>query len=273
MAFQPLTAIEKPRYPGSRVRQERLACLLWSSPHSGSLVPDQPGLPKVRWTNMAWRQALQRLSRHHKAPSLWVLEPDPVDGPTPQAWAQALASLPTPPLTLVLLPEVLRGQIAPWLDAGADRCLPASTEPSVTQAMLRALLRRCKGMVTSMSMFGPLRFDHDAQTLFSGDQRIWLTCRETQVVAPIFRNGTQRTRTEELLQTLDAHGVQAHNKALVALYVHRVNRKIRPKGVQIDAVRGYGYGLRLLRADLPKTAAPKVSGLQGLSHWLRGTPP
>lgn len=247
--------------------------LWWSSPRPDLPDLDLPGQPPIQTVALPWAQVLDRLALDQDAKALWVLEPDAVHGPGPQAWVQALSGLPKPPLTLVLLPEGEHGGAASWLDAGADRCLPSGTEPSVMQAMLRALLRRYRGMATSLSVFGPLHFDHDAQTLFSGDQRIWLTCRETQVLSPIFRNGAQRIRTEELLKTLGAQGVRAHSKALVALYVHRVNRKIRPAGVQIEAVRGYGYGLRLLQPPSPRPPAPRLAGLPGLSHWMQDAHP
>ena len=203
---------------------------------------------------------------------LWVLEPDLQEGPQPPALAQALQDCLGRPHTLVLLPEAGMPDSAPWLDAGADRCVPANSPPELIQAMVHAMLRRCQGMAASVSVFGPLRFDHVSQTLFQGERRIWLTCRETQVAALLFRSSLQRIHAADVLKALGTGAAQTANKALVALYVHRVNRKIRPHGVQIDAIRGFGYRLRLITPGLRQAAVPRAS-VNGLTQWLRTSRP
>ncbi len=203
---------------------------------------------------------------------LWVLEPDLQEGPQPPALAQALQDCLGRPHTLVLLPEAGMPDSAPWLDAGADRCVPANSPPELIQAMVHAMMRRCHGMAASVSVFGPLRFDHVSQTLFHGDCRIWLTCRETQVAALLWRSSLQHTHALEVLQALGTGGAASANKALVALYVHRINRKIRPHGVQIDAIRGFGYRLRLI-APAPRPVASPPATPHALTQWLRSARP
>ena len=252
---------------------EERPALIWSSlrtPAPDPHLQESSGL-SARWTAAPWTEAPALLGTRAAAEVLWVLEPDPSHGPTPQALAAALQACAGRAHTLVLLPEAWRDDCASWLDAGADRCMPASSPAALTQAMVHAMLRRCQGMAASVSVFGPLRFDHVSQTLFQGERRIWLTCRETQVAA-LLRSSLQRTHAIDVLKALDAGAAQTANKALVALYVHRVNRKIRPHGVQIDAVRGFGYRLRLITPGLRQAAVPRAS-VNGLTQWLRTSRP
>ncbi len=253
-------------HPGN---EERPA-LIWSSlrtPAPDPQLQESSGLP-AHWTAAPWTEAAALLDTRAAAEAVWVVEPDPSHGPTPQALAEALQACTGRAHTLVLLTEAWRDDCASWLDAGADRCMPASSPVALTQAMVHAMLRRCQGMAASVSVFGPLRFDHVSQTLFQGERRIWLTCRETQVAALLFRSSLQRIHAADVLKALGTGAAQTANKALVALYVHRVNRKIRPHGVQVDAVRGFGYRLRLITPGLRQAAVPRAS-VNGLTQWLR----
>lgn len=242
--------------------------LVCSSPSASAceLALQESGLDRRHCRVMAWTEAEQHWACQSGEGAVWVLEPDPAQGPNPKALSQALWGLPSPPLVLVLLPPSLT-DATPWLDAGADRCLPAHSTALLLRAMVRALLRRCRGVAASISAFGPLHFDHLTQTLFSGGQHIWLTCRETQVCAVLFRNGAQCVSSLEVLKALAAGAAQTPNKALVALYVHRVNRKMRAHGVQINLQRGHGYRLSLMPPSFSgKARTTTSSGV--LSQWL-----
>ncbi len=245
--------------------------LIWSSLRTAAPPwPASAGRPP-RWLLAPWADVPPLLRNRSDGQALWVLEPDPLSGPSAQALHEALQQAPCRPHTLVLLPEVWQHEGARWLDAGADRCMPADSPPRLLQAMVQAMRRRCQGMVSQVSVFGPLRFDQVSQSLFHGEGRIWLTGRETQVAALLFRSGQQRTHAVDVLLALGANGAHSGNKALVALYVHRLNRKIRPLGVQIDAVRGCGYSLRLTTPVPPQVPAPRPPA-HGLTQWLRPAP-
>lgn len=252
----------------------RQPLLLWSSPRTPVPPPclQEPSGDPARWTTVPWKEAATLMGGQAGADVLWALEPDPVDGPSPSALSQTLQNCAGQTHTLVLLPDIPAKDGALWLDAGADRCMPANSPPDLIQAMVHAMLRRCKGMAASVSVFGPLRFDHVSRTLFHGDRHIWLTCRETQVAAVLFRNSLHRTHALEVLKALGAQNAQTANKALVALYVHRVNRKIRPHGVQIDAIRGFGYSLRLLSPVVRQAVSARASA-NSLTQWLRTAQP
>lgn len=264
------TQEQRDAHSTGRVCAEGLPQLLWSS-----RATPAPGINRARisristdWTCLPWPKAATRLGCCKSQTVLWVLEPDPVEGPTPDELAQLLQSSPGSTHTLVLMPEASGHDCAQWLDAGADRCMPASSAQTLRGAMVYAMLRRLHGMTASVSVLGPLHFDHVSQTLFHGEQRIWLTCRETQVIDLLFRSSMQRVKAQEVLETLTHGEGGTGHRGLVALYVHRVNRKIKPLGVQIEAIRGFGYSLRLLMPDprqIPTTRSPSY----GLNQWLR----
>ncbi len=215
--------------------------------HIAALHEGAPGLPEARC-----------------AP-VWVLElaatPETPPALNPAQWGQRCQNH-GQPMTLVLLPPDQLPQAWAWLDAGADRCLAADSAPELVLAMVRSMLRRQQGLTAVFSEHGPLRFDHDTQTLFHQAERVPLTCRETQVASLLFQGGARLVRPREILNVLGVRDGLRENTALVALYVHRINRKIRPHGLHIDFVRGYGYRLGALApASRPAEAASWLSPL------------
>jgi len=164
------------------------------------------------------------------------------------------------PLTLVLAPGRREDQTMAWLNAGADRCLPRDIEASVIQAMIRSMLHRRMGLFATHTEHGLLRFEHDTHTLFFGSERIPLTQRETWVASLLFQQFRRHVRHEEILRTLCAEGKNACSPALVSLYIHRINKKIRPYGIQICFKRGYGYRLH---ADLGQQSSPPAVDWMG----------
>ena len=158
---------------------------------------------------------------------------------------RTLFQSPARPLTLVLAPGRREDQTMAWLNAGADRCLPRDIEASVIQAMIRSMLHRRMGLFATHTEHGLLRFEHDTHTLFFGSERIPLTQRETWVASLLFQQFRRHVRHEEILRTLCAEGKNACSPALVSLYIHRINKKIRPYGVHIGFKRGYGYRLHV----------------------------
>ena len=184
-----------------------------------------------------------------------VLELSDAPGCWDPARLHTFFQLPERPLTLVLVSGQRKDHTLAWLDAGADRCLPCDSETNVIQAMIRALLHRRRGLLATYTEHGLLRFEHDTHTLFSGSERIPLTQRETGVARLLFQQVWRPVRHDEILQALCAEGQRACAPALVSLYIHRINKKIRPYGVCISFKRGYGYRLH---ADLPKQSSPPI---------------
>lgn len=137
-----------------------------------------------------------------------------------------------------------------WLDAGADRVLPLDADPALVAASLRALIRRAQGVSASQTALGALRFDHPSATLFWHEQRVLLTARETQLAALFFERGLQVVRTQEIVHRLGLRKREAAARAAVPLYVHRLNGKIRPCGLQLVCLRGLGYRLQPMASDV-----------------------
>lgn len=164
-----------------------------------------------------------------------------------------------------------------WLDAGADRVLSGDADPVLVAAFLRALVRRAQGAAASQTQIGALRFDHPSATLFCGHKRVLLTARETQLAALFFERGQQVVRTQDIARRLAAHNPDAHAPVNIPLYAHRLNRKLRPYGLELACLRGYGYRLHAvhaaerseLAASLVRPGAwpPVAGGAKLLASW------
>lgn len=240
------------------------------------------------WQRLTWAQVRRALtpqaawSRSAPAAQVWVLEPSatgPADDDVRAALdvLQALDRTGRPVWSLVLLPGSA-GPVCRWLDAGADRVLPQGVEPVVLGAFLRALLRRAQGHAASQTELGRLRFDHSSATLFHGQQRVLLTARETQLAALFFERGQQLVRTRDILRHLLEHGQRLSETVHVSLQVHRLNRKLRPYGLELVSLRGHGYRLAecppQAQCPLPEVPPPSkahrkrpASKLQPLLAW------
>lgn len=222
-------------------------------------TPVQSGAAPV-WRFVQWPQAPQHWTPHRLWPTLprpqvWVMEP----GPHADArWAvQSLLgtlSCSEPPVWSLVLQPAVPDTEGDWWRAGADRVLPHGTPVPLLAAMVRALLRRVQGSAASQTEVGTLRFDRQSATLFHGQQRVLLTARETQLAALFFERGQQVVRTQEILRHLAAHNPHARALVHVPLYVHRLNRKLRPYGLELVCLRGYGYRLHDLQAATPSKA-------------------
>ena len=165
-----------------------------------------------------------------------------------------------------------------WLDAGADRVLPCDADPVLVAAVLRALVRRAQGAAASQTQLGDLRFDHPSATLFSGHKRVLLTARETQLAALFVERGQQVVRTQDIARRLATHNPDTQALVNIPLYVHRLNRKLRPYGLELACLRGYGYRLQDMGTHArsgPASALtrPGVWSGAGDAHLLASWPP
>jgi DNA-binding winged helix-turn-helix (wHTH) protein len=203
-----------------------------------------------------WSQALQRLAV--SAPTtdtLWVVQCG-VQGPCPEDLRQALRGV-MRPLRVLVLPRVVHGhpQVAAWLDAGADRCLPSPCPPELLGAMLRALRRSVVHGGHRVSHFAGLRFDHEAMTLHGGEQRIALTQREAELMSLLIRRVGKWVTNQEILVHMAKGAAPVLRPAAVQLYVHRVNKKIAAHGLHVDCVKRVGYGLVVQPAATQQASA------------------
>lgn len=232
-------------------------CARVQTPVHGGEMPD--------WRFVQWPQCLHHWTPHSLWPTLprpqvWVLQPGPraEDRIAVQSLIGALCSSETPVWSLLLQPDVSDPE-NDWWRAGADRVLSHRAEPKLLAAMVRALLRRVQGAAASQTEVGSLRFDRQSATLFHGTERVLLTARETQLAALFFERGQQVVRTQEILRHLAAHNPHTRTLVHVPLYVHRLNRKLRPYGLELVCLRGYGYRLHDLQAAAPSQATTPLA--------------
>ncbi len=252
-------------------------CARLQTPVQGAVAPSWHG---VRWPQALQRWTPQSLWPNPPRPQVWILQP----GPCSEARQATLALLKAlcrcdPPVWSLVLQPAHADATGDWWQAGADRVLPHSAEPPLLAAMVRALLRRVQGAAASQTEIGALRFDRQSATLFHGQQRVLLTARETQLAALFFERGQQAVRTQEILRHLAALNPHGQILVHVPLYVHRLNRKLRPYGLELACLRGYGYRLHDLRAAAASQAAAAPakpgawSGAAGGPNLLAGWPP
>lgn len=145
------------------------------------------------------------------------------------------------PMILVLLPKAIEYQAAAWLNAGADRCLPAEISISVIRAMIRSMLHRCSGQPATYTEHGLLRFEHDTNTLFYENAKVELTYKETLLTSLLLRNVHRYIGRDQLFDVLCSDSKKYSDPALVYLYIHRLNKKLCHYGIHIGHSRGNGY--------------------------------
>jgi len=186
---------------------------------------------------------------------LWVLQ---VDAPQQVSadLRQALVDAKPDTWVLVLLPWDRRSEVAEWLDAGADRCLPWPSQPVLLSAQLRALDRRSRAHEVGMSQFGSLGFDHATMTLMCNEHRIALTQREAQVMSLLMQRVGKMVSNPEILLHMAKGQSCVLRPAAVQLYVHRINRKIEPYGLHVHCVKLLGYRLSVKPKALPTQLSP-----------------
>ena len=86
-------------------------------------------------------------------------------------------------------------------------------------------------------------------------------------------------RSQEIARRLATHNPDGHALVNIPLYVHRLNRKLRPYGLELDCLRGYGYRLHAVpAADRPEPASPLARpgawpGTAGDANLLASWPP
>lgn len=240
---------------------------LWVTAHTANLFPsaanDWPCFDQMARVDGLQALALLRVPAA-ATDTTWILQCAD-QGPSPDDLRQALSAAKRHVRVLVL-PHVAAGhpQVAAWLDAGADRCLPSPCPPEVLAAMLRALHRSAVPGTARVSHFAGLRFDHEAMTLHDGEQRIALTQREAELMALLIRRVGKWVASQDILMHLSqGRGLRLQPSA-VQLYVHRVNRKIEAHGLHVDCVRRVGYGL-VARPASTQEASTVARAWPGLS--------
>ena len=128
------------------------------------------------------------------------------------------------------------------LDAGVDRFLVEPFDEQHFGAVVRALMRRRQGHVSSVTQYGGLSFDHGLKQLLVHGDAVDLTTREAQVMDVLLRRVGQIISKEEFVQDMDPDNMELNSSA-IEVYIHRLRKKVSPEVLPIRNIKRCGYFL------------------------------
>jgi len=131
------------------------------------------------------------------------------------------------------------------LDAGVDRFLVQPFDEQHFGAVVRALIRRRQGHVSSVTRYGNLSFDHGLKQLHIQGAAVDLTTREAQVMDVLLRRVGQIISKEEFVQEIDPDNIDLNSSA-IEVYIHRLRKKISNDMLPIRNIKRCGYFLKRL---------------------------
>lgn len=135
------------------------------------------------------------------------------------------------------------------LRAGADDYIVKPFDLSELDARIRAVLRRSDRAGPQELALGTLRLTADDTRVMGREGGVPLTPRELHVLRRLLRNAGRVVTKAQLTETLSALNEDIGEKT-VEVYVHRIRHKIQGNDVEIVTVRGFGYLLRQLPAQV-----------------------
>lgn len=172
--------------------------------------------------------------------------------------------LPNATPALALISEQHPECSVPLLNAGIDRCLPETFDPSHFSAVVRALTRRSHGLVTSVTQYGALSFNHATKQIWLHGQEVVLTKREAQVLDILLRRVGQIISKEDFIQEMDPNNFELNHSA-VEVYIHRLRKKIPSEHLPIRNIKRCGYFLRRFDSPVAVPTYPSSALGWGLS--------
>lgn len=128
------------------------------------------------------------------------------------------------------------------LNAGVDRFLVEPFDEQHFGALVRALMRRRQGHVSSVTEYGSLRFDHGLKLLHVQGVEVDLTTREAQVMDVLLRRIGQIVSKEEFVQDMDPDNMELNSSA-IEVYIHRIRKKVSPEVLPVRNIKRCGYFL------------------------------
>jgi two-component system OmpR family response regulator len=144
------------------------------------------------------------------------------------------------PVIIITSRDRLSDRIA-GLDAGADDYLVKPFQVGELLARMRAVIRRSKGRVAPMIVWGPLKLDPMTHQLTMSDQDVLLSVHEFRTLQALMeRNGNAISRAALESEVYGERGATGSNT--VAVYVHQLRKKMGDN--MIETIHGFGYRLR-----------------------------
>lgn len=128
------------------------------------------------------------------------------------------------------------------LDAGVDRFLVEPFDEQHFGAVVRALMRRRQGHVSSVTQYGHLSFDHGLKQLQVDGAVVELTTREAQVIDVLLRRVGQIISKEEFVQDMDPDNMELNSSA-IEVYIHRLRKKVSAEVLPVRNIKRCGYFL------------------------------
>ncbi len=159
---------------------------------------------------------------------------------------RAMRGLQDVPILAVIPREA---DLIPVLDAGADDCVIARTDPGVLAARVRALLRRARrsGRTGGLIIVRDLIVDMDKCQVILRDRPVPLTPTEFRLLAVLAERAGKVVDAQTLLSSVHEHNYDERDaQNLVKVHIANLRRKLednRAHNPYILCVRGFGYML------------------------------
>jgi len=126
------------------------------------------------------------------------------------------------------------------LDLGADDYLVKPFELSELEARVRAQLRRSPASPATRVELGGLVLDAEARTVSAHGALLDLTAKEYALVELLMLRAGQVVSKASISERMCPPG-EAMTAGAIETLVHRARRKIERGGIELRALRGFGY--------------------------------
>ena len=148
-----------------------------------------------------------------------------------------------PVCSVVFFPDGQPQLAGPLLDLGYDRCINESFDEEHLAALVRALLRRRRGLCSTVSFYGDLEFNHTTKLSLLKSTALQLPIREAQILSLLLRKVGQIVPTEEFLAEIDPLSNRM-SKSTIHAYIHRLRNRISSNILPIRNIKRSGYFLK-----------------------------